>query len=68
MIDYVDRNVPMLAKMFDKRMQGYKAMGYSVDDHAAPDRENNDDVDRPQSSKAANGMINVKPCPLCQHD
>ncbi len=35
MIDYVDRNVPMLAKMFDKRMKGYQAMGYSVDDHTA---------------------------------
>ncbi len=28
--DYVDRNVPMLARMFDKRMKGYRAMGYSV--------------------------------------
>ncbi len=35
MIDYVDRYVPMLAKMFDKRMKGYQAMGYSVDDHTA---------------------------------
>lgn len=28
--DYVDRNVPMLARMFDKRMKGYRAMGYSL--------------------------------------
>ena len=26
--DYVDRNVPMLARMFDKRMRGYRSMGY----------------------------------------
>jgi len=28
--DYVDRNVPMLARMFDRRMKGYRAMGYSL--------------------------------------
>jgi superfamily II DNA or RNA helicase len=27
--DYVDRNVPMLARMFEKRMKGYEALGYS---------------------------------------
>jgi len=41
-IDYVDRNVPMPARMFEKRMRGYRAMGYArgegseahhVDDH-----------------------------------
>ena len=26
--DYVDRDVPMLARMFDKRMRGYRAIGY----------------------------------------
>jgi superfamily II DNA or RNA helicase len=26
--DYVDGNVPMLARMFDKRWRGYRAMGY----------------------------------------
>ena len=30
-MDYVDRDVPMLAKMFEKRMRGYRAMGYSTD-------------------------------------
>ena len=35
MMDYVDRNVPMLARMFEKRMRGYRAMGYSVADHVA---------------------------------
>jgi superfamily II DNA or RNA helicase len=26
--DYVDRGVPMLARMFEKRLRGYKAIGY----------------------------------------
>jgi superfamily II DNA or RNA helicase len=26
--DYVDRNVPVLARMFEKRMKGYRALGY----------------------------------------
>ncbi|MGD9548999.1 MAG: DEAD/DEAH box helicase family protein [Candidatus Krumholzibacteriia bacterium] len=29
--DYVDRYVPMLARMFDRRMKGYRAMGYAAD-------------------------------------
>jgi superfamily II DNA or RNA helicase len=29
--DYVDRDVPMLAKMFERRMRGYRAMGYVLD-------------------------------------
>jgi superfamily II DNA or RNA helicase len=32
--DYVDRRVPMLARMFEKRMSGYRSMGYSI---AAPE-------------------------------
>jgi superfamily II DNA or RNA helicase len=31
-MDYVDRSVPMLSRMLDKRMRGYHAMGYSVSD------------------------------------
>ncbi len=27
--DYVDRNVPLLVKMFERRLRGYKAIGYS---------------------------------------
>jgi len=30
--DYVDRNVPMLARMFDKRLRGYRAMGYGAEE------------------------------------
>lgn len=28
--DYVDRDVPMLARMFKKRLKGYRAMGYRI--------------------------------------
>ena len=30
--DYVDPSVPMLARMFEKRLRGYRAMGYEVID------------------------------------
>jgi len=30
--DYVDREVPVLARMFEKRVRGYRAMGYELDD------------------------------------
>ncbi len=42
MMDYVDRKVPMLARMFEKRMRGYRAMGYSVGDYAPPDQVEDD--------------------------
>jgi len=29
--DYVDREVPVLARMFEKRKRGYRAMGYELD-------------------------------------
>jgi hypothetical protein len=29
--DYVDRNVPMLVRMFEKRLRAYRAMGYGLD-------------------------------------
>ena len=28
--DYVDRGVPMLARMFERRLRGYRAIGYSA--------------------------------------
>ncbi len=28
-VDYVDTRIPMLARMFEKRLRGYKAMGYT---------------------------------------
>ncbi|MGB5677895.1 MAG: restriction endonuclease subunit R, partial [Gammaproteobacteria bacterium] len=30
--DYVDSNIPMLARMFEKRLRGYRAIGYKADD------------------------------------
>jgi len=41
-VDYVDHNVPMLARMFQKRLRGYRAMGYELADPpvvTAPVRE-----------------------------
>jgi superfamily II DNA or RNA helicase len=32
-VDYVDSKVPMLARMYDKRRVGYRAMGYREDDN-----------------------------------
>jgi superfamily II DNA or RNA helicase len=34
--DYVDRDVPMLARMFEKRLRGYRAIGYSAEIASAP--------------------------------
>lgn len=34
--DYVDSSIPMLARMFEKRLKGYRALGYSIHE---PDRE-----------------------------
>lgn len=36
--DYVDTKVPMLARMFDKRLRTYRALGYKADDHVAQRR------------------------------
>jgi superfamily II DNA or RNA helicase len=41
--DYVDREVPMLLRMFEKRLRGYRAIGYARDEaplgYAEPDDE-----------------------------
>ena len=31
--DYVDANIPMLARMYQKRLKGYGAIGYTVQGH-----------------------------------
>lgn len=36
--DYVDREVPMLARMFERRLKGYRSMGYEVDTAPELDR------------------------------
>ena len=28
--DYVDSGIPMLARMYEKRLRGYKTIGYSL--------------------------------------
>jgi len=30
--DYVDREVPMLTRMFERRLRGYRAIGYRAED------------------------------------
>ena len=42
--DYVDREVPMLARMFEKRRRGYRAIGY-VHGPARVSREELESVD-----------------------
>ena len=34
--DYVDRGVPMLERMFEKRLRGYQAIGYTLDECRGP--------------------------------
>ena len=43
-MDYVDQSVTMLTRMFEKRMRGYRAMGYTVGDHAMPEQVEDDYV------------------------
>jgi superfamily II DNA or RNA helicase len=38
--DYIDRNVPMLIKMFQRRLRGYKSMGYEMDKSNPPNKNN----------------------------
>jgi hypothetical protein len=33
--DYADTHVPMLARMFEKRLKGYRAIGYEMENEAA---------------------------------
>jgi len=48
--DYVDRNVPMLVKMFQKRLRGYRAMGYELDKSDNPNK-NSLEYDKAKTSK-----------------
>ena len=36
--DYVDANVPVLRRMYGRRLRGYRAMGYAVADDTDVDR------------------------------
>ena len=44
--DYVDRQVPMLSRMFDKRLRGYQAMGYRREPRAVSEPQANYTLDR----------------------
>ncbi len=35
--DYVDSSIPMLARMFEKRLRGYRALGYAIEGREAQD-------------------------------
>lgn len=37
--DYVDYNVPVLKKMYEKRLTGYRTMGYTIDDNPSSSAE-----------------------------
>lgn len=45
--DYVDSSIPMLARMFEKRLRGYKALGYSIHE---PERQATAGVSEPADS------------------
>jgi len=47
--DYVDSKIPMLGKMFQKRLRGYRSMGYEQDE-AGHKNKNNADNNEPQIS------------------
>ena len=34
--DYVDHGVPMLAKMYERRLKGYSAIGYAIEAETLP--------------------------------
>jgi superfamily II DNA or RNA helicase len=53
--DYVDRQVPMLSRMFDKRMRGYQAMGYREKPHAVSGPPREYTVDRDDSNSLFSG-------------
>ena len=42
--DYVDRGVPVLSRMFEKRLRGYRAMGYRLDEASAGLAEPEDEL------------------------
>jgi hypothetical protein len=46
--DYVDSSIPMLAPMFEKRLRGYKALGYSINEQELrPSTGNSETSDSP---------------------
>jgi hypothetical protein len=42
--DYVDRDVPMVQRMFQRRLRGYRAIGYTRAERPVRGRNSNDDL------------------------
>ena len=42
--DYVDRKVPLFLRMFEKRLRGYRAIGYMRDDDTLNDGANSGEL------------------------
>ena len=42
--DYVDRDVPMLLRMFQRRLRGYRAIGYASGERPVGDRGISDEL------------------------
>jgi superfamily II DNA or RNA helicase len=53
--DYVDRDVPMLARMFKKRLRGYRAIGYDRSPGTPPRPEPDDALETFAISEASHG-------------
>ena len=43
-LDYVDHHVPMLQRMFQRRLSGYRAIGYAHGEWPAGDRRISDEL------------------------
>ena len=51
--DYVDRNIPMLVKMYQKRLRGYRSMGYEVE------KSSNQSLMNPDRGKSNSKMFSI---------
>jgi superfamily II DNA or RNA helicase len=51
--DYVDGNVPMLSRMFEKRLRGYAAIGYTVESTPV---DENVAVERTKAQQSSTGL------------
>lgn len=61
--DYVDAEVPMLARMFKKRLAGYEALGYTVAPAASDAPARSPDLIDPRSGESSDGMLRSTPRP-----
>ncbi len=61
--DYVDAQVPMLTRMFKKRLAGYEALGYSMETGANEASASSPDVIDPPFGESSGGMPRSTPHP-----